>query len=58
MTGKRGGEVRGFSSPFIGAEGAPGRGGRRGNDGINGFNAIQHRASLRGLRRGLDGGVS
>jgi hypothetical protein len=29
--GKRGGEDRGCSSPFIGAEGAPGRGGQGGN---------------------------
>jgi hypothetical protein len=39
--GKRGGEGRGFSSPFIGAEGVPRRGGRGGNDGLNGFNALK-----------------
>jgi hypothetical protein len=30
--GKRDGKVRGYLSPFIGAEGAPGRDGQGGND--------------------------
>jgi hypothetical protein len=51
--GKRGGEDRGLSSPFIGAKGVPGRSGRGGNGGINGFNAIEDGVRL---RRGVNEG--
>jgi hypothetical protein len=50
--GKRGGEGRGLSLPFIGVEGAPMRGGWEGNDGVNGFNTIEDGARLRGVKEG------
>jgi hypothetical protein len=50
--GKRGGEGRGFSSPFTGAEGATGRGSRGGNCGINGFNTNEDGVRLRGVKEG------
>jgi hypothetical protein len=50
--GKRGGEGRGFSSPFIGAEGETGRGSWGGNCGINGFNTNEDGVRLRGVKEG------
>jgi hypothetical protein len=50
--GKRGGEDRGFLSPFIGAEGALRRGGRGGNRDVNGSNAIEDGAWLREVKEG------
>jgi hypothetical protein len=50
--GKRGGEGRGLSSPFIEVEGAPGRGGRGGNGGVNGFKTSEDEARLRGVKEG------
>jgi hypothetical protein len=50
--GKRGGEGRGLSSPFVGVKGASGRGGQGGNGGVNGFNASEDEARLRGVKEG------
>jgi hypothetical protein len=51
-----GGEGRGCSSPFIGAQGAPKRVVRVVTGGVNGSNAIERRARLGGpLRRGNHG---
>ena len=41
VSGERCGELWGWCSPFIGAEGAAGRGGRELIAGVNGFNAIE-----------------
>jgi hypothetical protein len=50
--GKKGGEGRGFSSPFIGAKGAPGRVVGVVTGGVNGFNTIEDGARLRGVKEG------
>jgi hypothetical protein len=49
---KWGGEGRGFSSSFIGAEGASGRVAGVVIGGVNGFNAIKDRARLRRVQEG------
>jgi hypothetical protein len=49
---KRGGEGRGCSSPFIGAEGASGGVAGAVMGSVSGFNAIEDRARLIGVKEG------